>query len=122
MVPTPSPSYPPKATSTLTCHLGQNVGLGEGLVGSFPEMYNDPNLLSPQIVLVESRIMGFGIGNTTQGIRNPSIDLIPESKFHQQRLESSTCNPESTAWNPESKIVMDSLIWVDYPPRKDRNT
>ena len=51
-------------------------------MGSFPEMYNDPNLLSPQIVLVESRIMGFGIGNTAQGIRNPSIDWIPESKFH----------------------------------------
>ena len=53
-----------KPTSTLTLHLGQNVGLGEGLVGSFPETCNDPNLLSPQIVLVESRIMGFGIGNT----------------------------------------------------------
>ena len=32
------PTYPsPKSTLTLTSHLGQNVGLGEGSVGSFPE-------------------------------------------------------------------------------------
>ena len=24
---------------------GQNIGLGEGLVGSFPEQYNDPRCL-----------------------------------------------------------------------------
>ena len=72
---------PPKPTSTLTRHLGQIVGLREGLVGSFLETYNDSNLLSPN-VLVKSRILGFGIGNTAQGIRNPSIYWIPESKFH----------------------------------------
>ena len=34
------PTYPsPKPTLTLTSHLGQNVGLGEGQVGSFPETY-----------------------------------------------------------------------------------
>ena len=26
-------------------------------------------------------------------------------------LESSTRNPESTGWNPESKAVMNSLTW-----------
>ena len=32
------PTYPsPKLTLTLTSHLGQNDGLGEGQVGSFPE-------------------------------------------------------------------------------------
>ena len=32
------PTYPsPKSTFTFTCHLGQNVGLGEGQVGSFQE-------------------------------------------------------------------------------------
>ena len=37
------PTYPsPTPTSTLTFHLGQNVGLREGYVGSFPETYNDP--------------------------------------------------------------------------------
>ena len=78
---TPPPLPPPKPTSTLTRHLGQIVGLREGLVGSFLETYNDSNLLSPN-VLVKSRILGFGIGNTAQGIRNPSIYWIPESKFH----------------------------------------
>ena len=44
------PTYPfPKPTLTLTPHLGKNVGLGEGLVGSFPRTYNDPKFL-----LVES--------------------------------------------------------------------
>ena len=37
----------------------------------------------------------------------------PESTFHWQRLESSTWNLETTAWNPESKTVLDSLIWGD---------
>ena len=37
------PTYPsPKPTLALTSHLGQNVGLGEGGMGTFPEMYNDP--------------------------------------------------------------------------------
>ena len=34
----------------------------------------------------------------------------PESKFHWQRLEPSTWNPESKAWIPES--VLDSLVCV----------
>ena len=38
------PTYPsPNPTLTLTSHLGQNVGLGEGYVSSFPETYNDLN-------------------------------------------------------------------------------
>ena len=37
------PTYPShKPTSTLNSNLGQNVGLGEEYVGSFPETYNDP--------------------------------------------------------------------------------
>ena len=40
----PEPTYPsPKPTSTLASHLRQNVGLGQGKVGSFLETYNDPN-------------------------------------------------------------------------------
>ena len=31
---------------------------------------------------VKSGILGFGIGNTPQGIRNPTNDWNPESKFH----------------------------------------
>ena len=62
---------------------------------------------------MESGILGFRIGNTAQGIRNPTNDWNPQSKFHLQWLESSTWNPESTVWNPESKTVLDSLIWGD---------
>ena len=40
------PIYPsPKPTLILTPLIGQNVGLGEGKVGSFPEKYNDPEFL-----------------------------------------------------------------------------
>ena len=69
---------------------------------------------------MESAILGFGIGNSAQGIRNPSNDWNLNSKFFVQRPESSTWNPDqSTVWNPESKIVLDSLTWddrVDRPP------
>ena len=41
------PTYPsPKPALTLTSHVGQNVGLGEGQVGSFPETYNDPYMIN----------------------------------------------------------------------------
>ena len=47
------------------------------------------------------------IRNTAQGIRNPPTnDWNPESKFHRQKVESST-------WNPESKAVLDSLTLGD---------
>jgi len=54
------PTYPsPKPTLTFTSHLGQNVGLGEGLVGSFPRTYKDPKFL-----LVESGLqLGTGVQN-----------------------------------------------------------
>ena len=52
---------------------------------------------SGNFLLVESGILGLGIRNTAQGIRNPTNDCNPESKFHWQRLESSTWKPESTA-------------------------
>ena len=47
--------------------------------------------------------------NTAQGIRIPTNDWNPESKFHSQRLKLSTWNPESNAWNPEFKTILDSL-------------
>jgi len=43
----------------------------------------------------KSGILGFGIRNTAHGIRNPTNDWNPISK------------------NPESKNVLDSLIWSD---------
>ena len=42
------------------------------------------------------------------GIRNPLC-------WNQ---ESSTRNPESTAWNPESKNVLDSLTWGEMRESK----
>ena len=66
-----------------------------------------------KFLLVESGILGFGIRNTAQVIRNPTNDWSLESKFYLQRLKSSTWNPESMAWNPESKTVLDSLTWAN---------
>ena len=54
---------------------------------------------SGNFLLVEFGILGLGIRNTAQGIRNPTNDCNPESKFHWQRLES-------TIWNPESSTAM----------------
>ena len=55
---------------------------------------------------MESEILGFVFRNTAQGIRRPTNDWNPEPKFHWQRLEYNTRNPESTAWNPESKPAL----------------
>ena len=68
------------------------------------------NLESRKILLVESAILGYGIRNQ---LNESGILLNPESKFHWQILECSTWNPESTAWNPEFKTVLDSFTWVD---------
>ena len=57
-------------------------------------------------------ILSFGIQNTAQRIdRNPTKGWKPNSKFHWQKLESSTWNPESMALNPESNAVLNYLTW-----------
>ena len=70
------------------------------------------NLEAQKILLLASGILGFGIRNTAQRIRNPS-----SSQSRIQLLLKKTGNGywylESTAWNPESKTVLDSLIWGD---------
>ena len=43
---------------------------------------------------VECETLILGIRNTAQGIRNPTSNYDPESKFHRQRLASSTWNSE----------------------------
>ena len=45
----------------------------------------------------------FACGMWSPGLWNPESlnDYNPESKFHWQRIESTTWNPESTVWNPE---------------------
>ena len=66
---------------------------------------------SAKFLLVESWILSFEIGNTSQGIQNPTNVWNPKFKFYWQRLESSTCSPECTAWNPESTIYK----WKRFP-------
>ena len=62
-------------------------------------------LESGKFLLVESGILGFRIQNTVQeaGIALNRI-WNPESKFHLQRLESSTWNPESGIRGVDSRI------------------
>ena len=63
------------------------------------------------LFFVESGILGFGIRNKAQGIRNPLCIGIrnPSCSGFPGNLESKTWNPKSTAWNPESNTVGDSL-------------
>ena len=63
--------------------------------------------------IIESAIRGFEIRNKAQGIQNPTNNYNPESKYHRQRLQSSTWIPESTAWNQEFKTDMDFFAWVE---------
>ena len=67
---------------------------------------------SEKILLMNFEILGFGIRNTAQGIRNPTDFL--ESRNHVLLMNTVIWNPESTAWNPESKTVSDSLTWGKY--------
>ena len=51
----------------------------------------------------ESRVLGFKIGNTPWGMRNPTSDW----RFHHQQKKKKT---ESSPWNP----VLDSLAKVEW--------
>ena len=50
-------------------------------------------------------------GNLGFGIRNITNDWNLEFKFQYQSLESSSRNPESTAWNPQFKTFLISHTW-----------
>ena len=53
------PTYPsPKPTLILSFYLGQNVGYGEGYVGSFTKTQNDPTLLQGLFSLWALRSFG----------------------------------------------------------------
>ena len=62
-----------------------------------------------KFLLVESGILGFGMRNTAQRMRNPTKDWNPIQGSTRKNKESSAWNQEFTAWNPESKTVLDSL-------------
>ena len=57
-----------------------------------------------------------GIQNTALGIRNPTNDWHPESKFHWQTPGGSSWNPEYTAWN----WWCDSSLCTDVPPPSEK--
>ena len=57
-----------------------------------------------KILILEPKFLGFEIPNTAKRIWNPT-----KSKFHRRRLESSTRNLDSTAWNQESN-------WLSWTP------
>ena len=59
--------------------------------------------------LVESGILGFGMRSTAQRIRNPTKDWSPIQGSSREDWKKKAWNQESTAWNPESKTVLDSL-------------
>ena len=61
-------------------------------------------LESGKFLLVESRIVGFGILNTAQGIRNPTNDWNLESNDQESGIQF--WNPESTVY--KSNRVMDA--------------
>ena len=75
----------------------------QGHCGTFRPMQGNPDYGIREI-------FARGVRNTAQAIRNPTNHRNPESKFHSQRLESSTWNPESMVWNLESKTVLDLEI------------
>ena len=67
-----------------------------------------------KFLLVESRVMGFGIPDSALGVQKPANNWNPESKFHWQgNSESSSLNVKSMAWNSEFKTVLDYLIRVN---------
>ena len=51
---------------------------------------NSPDVIreSGKFLLEESGIMGFGIPNTFQGIRNPTNNQNPESKLHWKTIRT----------------------------------
>ena len=70
--------------------------------------------LSPQTRNSKIReIFPCGIRNNADEFGIPPTIEIQTPKFQCQRLESSTWNAESTAWNPRSKAVLFSLTWGD---------
>ena len=74
------------------------------------------------LLLVESGIgiLGFGIWKTTQEIRIPKR-LESGIQFFWKRLEARTWNPESPAWSPQPKPVLDFLTWGEVTQREIHN-
>ena len=74
------------------------------------------HIVTRKVSLVETGILGFGIRNIAQGIRNLTNDWNPESKFYWKILESSIWNPES--WALESGIPL--TIGIQNPSSTEK--
>ena len=77
-----------------------------------------------KILLVESRIQGFGIQNAAQGIRNPTKDWNPKSKFYNQvagiRKPRRVIQNPRLSWIPlshEFTKVKTFLSFVPHAPK-----
>ena len=66
---------------------------------------------------VESGIQGFGIWNMALGIRNPTNDWNPGSKFHWPRIR----NPVPGVRNPWCGIQNPRLAWIPFHGAKLRS-
>ena len=68
------PTYPsPKPTLTVTSHFGQNVGLGEGRVSSFPKTYDDPHLQGTGKTFIFSVFSGPGDRAPTSALQSSAL-------------------------------------------------
>ena len=67
-----------------------------------------------KFLLVVSGILGFGIRNTAQNMRNSAIIVIRNPSTLADNLLSITLNLESTSWNPDFMTVLDSLTRDDW--------
>ena len=63
-----------------------------------------------KLPVLSPHVREHGFQNTAQEIRNSNYNWILLKKYQ----ESSTWSLESTAWNPDSKSVLDSLTWVSF--------
>ena len=108
------------------CKIGKNVPLSETLYMSIRECLNElgqyqrailchPFICYPawNFCLKKPEILGFGMRNSPQWIRNPADDWNPKSlKFHWQRIR----NPVPGIWNPQRGIQnprLSYLTWSD---------
>ena len=66
---------------------------------------------------VEAGILGFGIWNMALGIRNPTNDWNPGSKFHWPRIR----NPVPGVRNPRCWIQNPRLAWIPFHGAKLRS-
>ena len=107
----------------------QNMQAQTDIPFSAPLMINSVMPVKANLDSENWEIVARGIRNRNPRLKNPENnsrnsnahnDWNPESKFHWQRLESSTWNPESPAWSLQSKTVLDSLTWGEVSQQYEK--